>query len=125
MLSLLVVFESKPQCVFYKKSPQGNDQGGVDLHSGRESRISRLQLTVAVLCSGMVSDKRVFPTKDNTWVSLARKPLVADNKELEKIFRPHKQICLLNLPVAEKKTIRKSKTGNTGTLLLQFYLHMA
>lgn len=86
-----------------------------------------LQLTLAVLfalCSGMVSDKRVFPTKDNCWVSLARKPMITDNKDLEKIFKPHKQVCLLNLPPAEKKTLRRSKTGNIGTLLLQFFLHM-
>nr|XP_046232573.1 protein NO VEIN isoform X2 [Scatophagus argus] len=61
---------------------------------------------------GMVSDKKVFPTKDNTWVSLARKPMIPDNKELEKVFRHHKQVCLLNLPAAEKKAARKSKTGN-------------
>ncbi|XP_032358201.1 protein NO VEIN isoform X1 [Etheostoma spectabile] len=59
---------------------------------------------------GMVSNKRVFPTKDN-WVSLARKPMIADNKELEKIFKPHKQICLLNLPPAEKRMAPKSRTG--------------
>ncbi|XP_034717175.1 protein NO VEIN isoform X2 [Etheostoma cragini] len=59
---------------------------------------------------GMVSNKRVFPTKDN-WVSLARKPMIADNKELEKIFKPHKQICLLNLPPAEKRIAPKSRTG--------------
>ncbi|XP_045924345.1 protein NO VEIN [Micropterus dolomieu] len=63
---------------------------------------------------GMVSDKRVFPTKENTWVSLARKPMIADNKELEKVFKPHKQICLLNLPPAEKKNAPRSKTGNSG-----------
>lgn len=63
---------------------------------------------------GMVSDKRVFPTKDNSWVSLARKPMISDSKELEKIFKPHKQVCLLNLPPAEKKTAPRSKTGNYG-----------
>ncbi|XP_039991364.1 protein NO VEIN isoform X3 [Xiphias gladius] len=63
---------------------------------------------------GMVSDKRVFPTKDNTWVSLARKPMIADNKELEKIVKPHKQVCLLNMPPAEKKAAPRSKTGNFG-----------
>ncbi|XP_026170473.1 protein NO VEIN isoform X2 [Mastacembelus armatus] len=63
---------------------------------------------------GMVSDKRVFPTKDNNWVSLAHKPMIADNKELEKIFKPHKQVCLLNLPPAEKKTVPRSKTWQSG-----------
>uniref|UniRef100_A0A3P8TIF1 Wu:fj29h11 n=1 Tax=Amphiprion percula TaxID=161767 RepID=A0A3P8TIF1_AMPPE len=51
----------------------------------------------------MVSNTRVFPTKDNCWVSLASKPMIGDSKELEKIFKPHKQVCLLNLPPAEKK----------------------
>ncbi|XP_058477566.1 uncharacterized protein wu:fj29h11 isoform X2 [Solea solea] len=63
---------------------------------------------------GMVSDKRVFPTKDNCWVSLAHKPMIADSKELEKVFKPHKQVCLLNLPPAEKKAGLGSKTGNSG-----------
>ncbi|XP_047465584.1 protein NO VEIN isoform X3 [Mugil cephalus] len=63
---------------------------------------------------GMVSDKRVFPTKDNNWVSLASKPMIADSKELEKIFKPHKQVCLLNLPPAEKTTAPRGKTGNYG-----------
>uniref|UniRef100_A0A3Q3NAZ7 Protein NO VEIN-like n=1 Tax=Mastacembelus armatus TaxID=205130 RepID=A0A3Q3NAZ7_9TELE len=65
------------------------------------------------LGSGMVSDKRVFPTKDNNWVSLAHKPMIADNKELEKIFKPHKQVCLLNLPPAEKKTVPRRERANT------------
>uniref|UniRef100_A0A3Q3EGQ4 Wu:fj29h11 n=1 Tax=Kryptolebias marmoratus TaxID=37003 RepID=A0A3Q3EGQ4_KRYMA len=52
---------------------------------------------------GMVSDKRVFPTKDSTWVSLAHKPMISDSKELEKVFKPRK-VCLLNLPPPEKKT---------------------
>lgn len=66
----------------------------------------------------MVSDKRVFPTKDNTWVSLARKPMIADNRELEKVFKPHKQVCLLNLPPAEKKAPPRSRTGNLSTITL-------
>lgn len=69
----------------------------------------------------MVSDKRVFPTKDNSWVSLARKPMIADSRELEKIFKTHKQVCLLNLPPAEKKAAPRSKAGNFGTLLLYFF----
>lgn len=63
----------------------------------------------------MVSDKRVFPTKDNSWVTLAHKPMIADSKEVEKIFKPHKQICLLNLPPAGKKAPPRTKTGNSGT----------
>lgn len=58
----------------------------------------------------MVSDKKVFPTKDS-WVSLKRKPMIGDDKELEKIFKPHKEVCLLYLPPPEKKTVPRSKTG--------------
>lgn len=66
----------------------------------------------------MLSDRKVFPTKDSSWVSLARKPMISDSKELEKIFRPHKQVCLLNLPPAEKKTAPRTRAGSSGTLLL-------
>ncbi|XP_077406198.1 uncharacterized protein LOC144038026 isoform X2 [Vanacampus margaritifer] len=63
---------------------------------------------------GMVFDKRVFPSKDKNWVSLACKPMIADSKELEKIFKSHKEICLLNLPPAEKKTTLRKNTGFSG-----------
>lgn len=62
----------------------------------------------------MVSDKKVFPTKDS-WVSLAHKPIIPDNKELEKVFK-HCNICLLNLPPPEKKASQRSRSGNIGTL---------
>nr|XP_020442679.1 uncharacterized protein LOC109952134 isoform X2 [Monopterus albus] len=84
--------------------------------TGDQENIPQFELNSAY-CStlkGMVSDKRVFPTKDNTWVSLARKPMISDSKELDKIFKPHKQVCLLNLPPAEKKTVPKSKAGSSG-----------
>ncbi|XP_026207843.1 uncharacterized protein wu:fj29h11 isoform X2 [Anabas testudineus] len=84
--------------------------------SGDQENMSQFKRNPAY-CStlkGMVSDKRVFPTKDNNWVSLARKPMIADNRELEKIFKPHKQVCLLNLPPAEKKAAYRSKTGTFG-----------
>lgn len=68
--------------------------------------------------SGMVSDKKVFPTKDNKWVSLARKPMIPDRKELEKVFKHHKELCLLYLPPAERKSAHKFKTGKTGKLAL-------
>ncbi|KAM9410935.1 uncharacterized protein ACWYII_025836 isoform 8-T9 [Salvelinus alpinus] len=60
---------------------------------------------------GMLLDKRVFPTKDNSWVTLAHKPMIPDSKELEKIFKAHKQVCLLNLPLPEKKPAPRTKTG--------------
>lgn len=58
----------------------------------------------------MVSDKKVFPTKDS-WVSLSRQPMIGDDKELEKIFKPRKEVCLLHLPPPEKKSVPRSKTG--------------
>uniref|UniRef100_A0A1A8UKW3 HTH OST-type domain-containing protein n=1 Tax=Nothobranchius furzeri TaxID=105023 RepID=A0A1A8UKW3_NOTFU len=63
---------------------------------------------------GMVSDMRVFPIKSNTWVKLANKPMIGDDKELEKIFKSHQMVCLLNLPPPEKKPAPKSKTGNAA-----------
>ncbi|XP_077594792.1 uncharacterized protein LOC144211423 isoform X2 [Stigmatopora nigra] len=63
---------------------------------------------------GVVLDKKVFPTKENTWVSLERKPMIADSKELEKIFKTCKKICLLNLPPAEKKPAPKKNTSFSG-----------
>jgi len=60
----------------------------------------------------MVSDKRVFPTKDKSWVTLARRPMIADDKALEKIFRPHPRVCLLNLPPADKKHTQARKQGD-------------
>uniref|UniRef100_A0A3B3WWM6 HTH OST-type domain-containing protein n=1 Tax=Poecilia mexicana TaxID=48701 RepID=A0A3B3WWM6_9TELE len=56
----------------------------------------------------MVSDKKVFPTKDS-WVSLSRQPMIGDDKELEKIFKPHKEVCLLHLPPPEKKFNEKDR----------------
>ncbi|XP_043085921.1 protein NO VEIN [Puntigrus tetrazona] len=65
-----------------------------------------------VYCSSlkeMVSLKRVFPTKTSAWVSLARKPMIADSANLEKIFKSHRSVCLLNLPSAAKRTANKSR----------------
>ncbi|XP_070708112.1 uncharacterized protein [Pempheris klunzingeri] len=90
--------------------PVGGDQENVPQPKVNPSYCSTLK--------GMVSDMRVFPTKDNKWISLARKPMIADNKELEKVFKPHEHICLLNLPPAEKKTAPRSKTGNLGQTVL-------
>ena len=59
----------------------------------------------------MLLDKRVFPTKDNSWVTLAHRPMIPDSKELEKIFKAHKQVCLLNLPLPEKRPAPRTKTG--------------
>lgn len=60
----------------------------------------------------MVSDKKVFPTKDS-WVSLERQPIIPDSKELEKVFKHH-NICLLSLPPPDKRAPPRSKSGNNG-----------
>uniref|UniRef100_A0A3Q2G8V1 Wu:fj29h11 n=1 Tax=Cyprinodon variegatus TaxID=28743 RepID=A0A3Q2G8V1_CYPVA len=61
-----------------------------------------LQDVSALYAKLMVSDKRVFPTKDS-WVSLRHKPMINDDKELEKIFKHRNEVCLLHLPPPEKK----------------------
>ncbi|XP_028332404.1 uncharacterized protein LOC114481634 isoform X2 [Gouania willdenowi] len=76
---------------------------------------SNLNQSYCSTLKGMVSDKRVFPTKDNKWVSLAQRPMISDSKELEKIFKPYKQVCLLNLPPAEKWTAPKGKRPNMAS----------
>ncbi|KAM4524399.1 uncharacterized protein PAE49_000724 isoform 2-T3 [Odontesthes bonariensis] len=81
--------------------------------TGDQENLPQLITGYRPTLKGMVSDKRVFPTKDNSWVSLARKPMIGDDKELEKIFKPHKQVCLLNLPPAEKRTAPRSKAGHS------------
>ncbi|XP_071400261.1 uncharacterized protein [Centroberyx affinis] len=80
--------------------------------SGDQEYITQIK-TNPSYCStlkGMLSDMKVFPTKDNSWVTLAHRPMISDSKELEKIFKPHRQICLLNLPPPDKKT--RTRTGN-------------
>uniref|UniRef100_A0A3B4E8Y0 Wu:fj29h11 n=1 Tax=Pygocentrus nattereri TaxID=42514 RepID=A0A3B4E8Y0_PYGNA len=57
----------------------------------------------------MVSRKRVFPTKTQSWVTLARKPMIADSQILEKIFKSHSEVCLLNLPSPVKKALHASE----------------
>ena len=61
----------------------------------------------------MLLDKRVFPTKDNTWVGLASRPMVADSRELEKIFKPYREVCLLSLPASDKKAPRTGPLHGT------------
>ncbi|XP_057214343.1 uncharacterized protein LOC130569023 [Triplophysa rosa] len=69
------------------------------------------QLNPNYCCSlkEMISHKRVFPTKSNGWVTLAHKPMIVDSPHLEKIFKSHREICLLNLPSAMKRAANKSK----------------
>ncbi|KAI2658823.1 Protein NO VEIN [Labeo rohita] len=57
----------------------------------------------------MVSRKKVFPTKTSGWVTLAHKPMISDSANLEKIFKSHSSVCLLNLPSAVKRAANKSR----------------
>ncbi|XP_072312808.1 uncharacterized protein [Eucyclogobius newberryi] len=79
-----------------------------------ESSQPKLNAGYSSTLKGMVSDLRVFPTKDNMWVSMSRRPMVSDSRELEKVFKAHKEVCLLNLPPAEKTTAKKGKTSRPG-----------
>ncbi|XP_046709697.1 protein NO VEIN-like isoform X1 [Silurus meridionalis] len=64
----------------------------------------------------MVSRLKVFPTKTQAWVTLARKPMIPDNPNLEKIFKSHSEVCLLNLPTAQKKTTNRLNRNLKGKL---------
>lgn len=83
--------------------------GGAHTHKILAVGQETISAVAFVFHIGMVSDKKVFPTKDS-WVSLARNPIIPDSKELEKVFK-HRDICLLNLPPPEKKR-------NNGTIIL-------
>ncbi|KAJ0016243.1 hypothetical protein NQD34_014533 [Periophthalmus magnuspinnatus] len=84
-----------------------------------DSTQSRLNTGYCSTLKGMVSDLRVFPTKDNTWVTLSRRPMVSDSRELEKVFKAHKELCLLNLPPAEKNTAKKTWSSRPGTQVVR------
>uniref|UniRef100_A0A4W3JPJ6 Wu:fj29h11 n=2 Tax=Callorhinchus milii TaxID=7868 RepID=A0A4W3JPJ6_CALMI len=55
---------------------------------------------------GMLKDEKVFAAKDNLWVSLTRHPIIPDDKHLERVFKTYTEVCLLNLPVAERNTLK-------------------
>ncbi|XP_043571064.1 protein NO VEIN isoform X1 [Chiloscyllium plagiosum] len=63
-----------------------------------------LQYPYCQTLKGMLKDEKVFPAKDNRWVSLASSPMIPDNKQLERIFKAH-SLCLLNLPAAERNLL--------------------
>lgn len=69
----------------------------------------RISDLVFMVLTDMVSRKRVFPTKTSGWVTLACKPMIADSANLEKIFKSHGSVCLLNLPSAAKRAANKSR----------------
>ncbi len=71
--------------------------------------ISALSDLIFMVLTEMVSHKRVFPTKTSGWVTLARKPMIADSANLEKIFKSHGSVCLLNLPSAAKRAASKAR----------------
>ncbi|XP_051530357.1 uncharacterized protein LOC127427065 isoform X2 [Myxocyprinus asiaticus] len=76
---------------------------------GEQDQDTQLDTTYCSSLKEMVSHKRVFPTKTNVWVTLARKPMIADSANLEKIFKLHSAVCLLNLPSAVKRAANKSR----------------
>uniref|UniRef100_A0A3B3RWP0 Wu:fj29h11 n=1 Tax=Paramormyrops kingsleyae TaxID=1676925 RepID=A0A3B3RWP0_9TELE len=57
----------------------------------------------------MLKDKKVFPTKSTSWMTLARNPLIPDDKTLEKVFRSYSNVCLLNLPPPNKPKTRSAQ----------------
>ncbi|XP_028975778.2 uncharacterized protein wu:fj29h11 isoform X2 [Esox lucius] len=78
---------------------------------GDQESVRQINPSYCSTMKGMLQDKRVFPTKDNSWVTLARRPMIPDSKDLEKIFKAHQQVCLLNLPPAERRPAPRAKNG--------------
>ncbi|KAK7134163.1 hypothetical protein R3I93_017539 [Phoxinus phoxinus] len=70
---------------------------------------TQMNSTYCVSLKEMVSHKRVFPTKTSGWVTLARKPMIADSATLEKIFKSHSSVCLLNLPSAARRAASRPR----------------
>lgn len=68
-------------------------------------KLKAIEMTACLVSflADMVSCMKVFPTKKQGWVTLARKPMIADNPSLEKIFKSYTEVCLLNLPSPQKK----------------------
>lgn len=64
---------------------------------------------VFFLLTEMLKDKKVFPTKSTSWVTLARNPVIPDDKTLEKVFRSYSNVCLLSLPPPNKPKIRSAQ----------------
>ncbi|KAJ8246365.1 hypothetical protein GJAV_G00266920 [Gymnothorax javanicus] len=84
--------------------------------AGEQEQGPQLNPSYCTSLKTMLSDKRVFPTKDNRWVSLAQRPLISDS--LEKFFKKYSEICLLNLPQADKRPVYRHKPGfNQGKLM--------
>ncbi|XP_051958401.1 uncharacterized protein wu:fj29h11 isoform X1 [Xyrauchen texanus] len=84
------------------------DKCKIPVH-GEQDQDIQLDVTYCSSLKEMVSHKKVFPTKSNVWVTLALKPMIADSANLEKIFKSHSGVCLLNLPSAIKRAANKSR----------------
>ncbi|XP_048869160.1 uncharacterized protein wu:fj29h11 isoform X2 [Brienomyrus brachyistius] len=57
----------------------------------------------------MLKEKKVFPAKSTSWVTIAHNPLIPDSKTLEKVFRSYSNVCLLNLPPSNKHKARSGQ----------------
>ncbi|KAM6951488.1 uncharacterized protein FYW47_015000 [Aplochiton taeniatus] len=79
--------------------------------SGDHEQSMQINPSYCSSLKGMLLDKKVFPTKENCWVPLSRRPMVPDSRELEKVFKAHQQVCLLNLAPADRKSTPRAKTG--------------
>ncbi|XP_076154340.1 uncharacterized protein LOC143137890 isoform X4 [Alosa pseudoharengus] len=80
-------------------------------HSGDQDAAIPLNPSYCSSLREMLSGQRVFPSKRSSWVSLAQRPMIPDDKHLEKIFQSHPEVCLLNLPPAQKKAPTRPKPG--------------
>ncbi|KAJ8413728.1 hypothetical protein AAFF_G00082350 [Aldrovandia affinis] len=78
---------------------------------GDQEHATQLNSSYCMSLKTMLADKRVLPTKDNRWVTLSQRPLIPDNKTLEKVFKLHNQMCLLNLPPADKRPSHRTQSG--------------
>ncbi|XP_061088728.1 uncharacterized protein wu:fj29h11 isoform X2 [Conger conger] len=85
--------------------------------SGEQEQVDKLNTNYCTSLKSMLIDKRVFPTKENRWVTLSPRLLIPD-KGLEKFFRSHSEICLLNLPKPDKRPLLKQKSNfNQGKMM--------
>ncbi|XP_065109604.1 uncharacterized protein [Paramisgurnus dabryanus] len=82
------------------------DKCKIQIH-GEQDQDPQLNPSYCSSLKEMVSHKKVFPTKNNAWVTLARKPMIPDSTNLEKIFKSHSAVFLLNLPSAVKRAANK------------------
>ena len=58
-------------------------------------------------------DFQVFPTKKGLWVSLKDKPMIADNRDWEKMFTDKDNVHFLDLEVKQAQS--KHRQGRHGS----------